>query len=487
MTASTPVLMIIFIFAFVPLILAEVARKKSIPTTANFFIQDRSMHVVMVFFTVYATWVSSFAFLGSSSSFYSSGPVYMTAFAWNALFGILFMVIGKRIWFYGKSHGYITPTDFFNDIYSSTTLNIIVTVIMLVFTLPYLQIQLSGGAYLIEIATGGLIPWRISGLLFYLIIIIYLWAGGMRAVALTDIFYGILIFISMLTVGFYTISKAGGMEYVFDTIIEMDRSNVILTGTDGETRILYWLSMFVVIPVGAIMGPQLWTRAYSVGKKSVFKIMPFLLTLGAIMYLGSILSGSAGIVLVPNVDKVENVIPLMLVKLGTGVFPVLMFCGIASAALSTANSQIHAVAAIYTIDIHKRYFNKNASEKKLVFIGKWAVLFISAFAFLLLIESPVLIVDTGTLAMCGTAQIMIPTLGALFWNKSNAKAASLGLSAGMLVLLTLRFGIGWSASYCGIIALLVNGVIFITLSKYIKTDIKAREKITQYKKNYDKN
>jgi SSS family solute:Na+ symporter len=485
MTATTPILMIIFAFVFLPLVLAEVARQKSVPTIENFFLQDRKMSAVMVFFTVYATWVSSFAFLGSTSSFYLNGPVYMTAFAWNALFGILFMVIGKRIWYYGKARGYVTPTDFFNDIYDSPFLSGLITFTMLVFTLPYLQIQLTGGAYLIEVATGGVIPWRISGLLFYLIIIIYLWAGGIRAVALTDILYGSLIFVSMLGIGIYIITKAGGIDFVFQSVIDMDRGNVVLSGPDEGERILTWLSLFVVVPVGALMGPPMWLRAYAVGKKKTFRLMPFLITFATIMYLGSILSGSAGILLDPGIVQSDTILPTLLVKYGNSIVATFFLCGIASASLSTANSQIHAVAAIYTIDIHRRYINKTASEKKLVNVGKWAVLFISALAYLLMFSSPAaLIVETGTIALSGTAQIIVPTVGALFYRKANKNAASAGLIGGLTTLTLLRIFAGWSSSYCGIVALAVNCVLFFFGSRIMESNAISREKIFKYREAY---
>lgn len=487
MSASTPVLMIIFTFAFIPLILAEIARKTSLPSIEDFFVNSRKMPMTMAFFTVYATWVSSFAFLGATSYFYSKGPVYLTAFSWNALFGILFYVIGKRVWFYGKNHGYITPTDFFQDIYNSKILNLTITIIMVVFTIPYLQIQLSGGAYLIEIATNGMIPWRISGLLFYLIIIIYLWSGGIRAVALADIFYSIIIFISMLTVGFFLISRAGGIEYVYETILITDRNNLVLPGPEGDAGILLWLAMFVIVPIGALMGPQLWIRFYAIGQKKTFHIMPLLITLAAIMYLGSVLSGSASIILKPGVEQADKILPSILADQGNQIFTAFLFCGIASAALSTANSQIHAVAAIYTIDIHKRYINKSISDARLVNIGKWAVLFISAIAYILLLNSPSLIIDTGTIAMGGTAQIMVPTVGALFWKRSNSNAAVCGLTSGVLILVILFVASNLTSSYCAIIALFCNMVIFIIGSLIFKTNIYSREKILTYKNEYENN
>ena len=124
---------------------------------------------------------------------YANGPLYVTCFAWNALFGLLYMSLGRRIWFIGKTRGCLTPADFLMT-FSFEALNLIVTLILTVFTLPYLMIQLYAGAYVIEAASGAIIPWKTAGLVFYLIIIIYLWAGGIRAIALTDVFYGLLIF-----------------------------------------------------------------------------------------------------------------------------------------------------------------------------------------------------------------------------------------------------------------------------------------------------
>lgn len=486
MVASTPVLMIVFAFAFIPLIFAEIARNKSVPSIEDFFVQSRKMPTFMLFFTVYATWMSAFAFLGASGYFYEMGPVYMTAIAWDILFGLLFMLIGKRVWYYGKINHYITPTDFFNDIFNTKALNIIVTIIMILFTIPYLQIQLSGGAYIIEIASNGLIPWRISGLIFYLIIIIYLWAGGLRAVAMTDVFYGICLFISMLFIGFFLMDKAGGIEYVFRTIADMDVRNVTLPGPKENAGPLLWIAMFITVPIGALMGPPMWIRFYAAEKKKTFDIIPLLICITAIQCLGTLFAGSAGIILAPGLEQTDSIIPIMLWEHGDAILSALLFCGVASAALSTANSQIHAVAAVYTIDIHKRYINKAASERRLVSIGKWAVLIISATAYILLLNNPVMIIYTGTIGMSGTAQIFVPTVGALLWNRSNGNAAACGIAAGILVLTAVAITTDLNISFCAVIALIVNTIVFIACSLTFAPDINTREKIVKYKDLYEK-
>jgi SSS family solute:Na+ symporter len=485
MELSTSVLMVIFIFTFIPLVLAEVARANSIPTVGDFFLQSRSMPTVMVFFTVYATWVSSFAFMGSASSFYSQGPLYMTAFAWNGLFGLLFMTLGKRLWFYGKCFHYITPTDFFHDIYGSKQLDGIVTGILIVFTIPYLMIQLSGGAYLIETATYGLIPWRVAGLIFYLIIIIYLWAGGLRAVALADIFYGCLIFLSMLITGFFVVWKAGGIQATFQIMTETNPELLTLPQNSPWSSSLLWLGMFLIVPVGALMGPQMWIRIYATGRLKTFQIMPLLIILATIMYLGPLFAGSAGRALLPNLTHTDNLIPQLLAQYAPPILGAILLCGIAAAALSTANSQIHALATIYTMDVHRRYINPNAPERTLVSVGKWSVLGISAVAYILLLQSPGLIIETGTIGMSGTAQLIVPTLGALFWKRSHAAAASWGLIVGVFFLILLLFATDLPVIFAAILALTANILTFIPLSAAMPTVMSTRKRIVEYQILYE--
>ena len=54
MNTTTVVLMIIFVFTFVPLALAEIARAKFRYTIEDFFLQSRRMNLLMAFFTIYA-------------------------------------------------------------------------------------------------------------------------------------------------------------------------------------------------------------------------------------------------------------------------------------------------------------------------------------------------------------------------------------------------------------------------------------------------
>jgi len=472
---------IICLFMFIPLWIGGKASKRSTETIDDFFVQNREMSTVTAFFTTWATWWSAFAFLGSVAFFYARGPVYWIGIGWNVFFGILYMVIGRRLWAHGKKNGCVTPIDFFDDIYRSKPLSIMATAIMVVFTLSYIHVQLFGGSILIDFASGGIISWRISGLIFCTIMIIYLWEGGIRAVAWTDVFYGTLTFGCMLSCGFFLAQKTGGVSNTFMKIAEIDSSHLLLPGPFGVDGELLWISMFFILPIGAFMGPQMWIRVYAVKEEKTFHIMPFLLSITTIAYVGSVLSGNAGIILHPgHTEMPEYIIAVLLSENSPLWFMSLILCGGAGAALSTANSQVHSVAALVSTNIYKTYINPKAAERKVVGIGKKAVVAFCVMGYITMSNAPDLLIFSGLLALSGTAQLIVPTVGALFWKSSNAKAAVWGLACGLAcVLLFTFFPTDLISAHPGLLGLGVNAAIFITLSLTLPADIATRHRIQE--------
>lgn len=460
---------IIFLFMFIPMLVGIMAATKSDSTSSDYFIQGRGMGAVTAFFTVAATWWSSFAFLGSNASFYTDGPVYLTAFGWNILFGYLYYVVGKRIWYFGKTFNYVTPSDFIGDIYNNEKLRIIVGLIVTIFTIPYLQIQLTGGAYLIEVTSGGVIPFWLAALLFYLVIIIYVWVGGIRAIAWTDIIYGVILLFGLLFSGIYLSRIVGGPIAVFEQMQELHPTHLTLPGPEGTSGYSRWISLCVVTSIGAIMGPQLWLRMYSVKDAKLFNLMPFLVSLIAICYIGSVLVGWTGVLEMPGVENPDQILPLMVMSFVPVAIGAFILAAGASAAMSTANSQLHAVATVVTKDFYLRYKNPEASDRRVIQVSRFALLIFSIIAYFMALFVPGVLVTIGLVAFGGTAQLIVPTVGALFWRRSNANGAITGLITGIAVTVILTFVPGLNSPMeldPAIWGLLFNAVLFVMVSLF---------------------
>nr|WP_300314637.1 sodium:solute symporter family protein [Halomonas sp.] len=481
-------ILIIAAFMIIPLIVGLVSARQSQDTSEDFFVQGRAMGSVAVFFTVAATWWSAFAFLGSNATFYTSGPVYLTALAWNLLFGFMYYWIGKRVWFLGKRFNYLTPSDLMGDFYNSEALRILVAVITLVFTVPYLQIQLTGGAYLIEVASGGVIPFWLAALLFYFIIIVYVWVGGIRAIAWTDVIYGALLFFGMMYAGYYISSQVGGPTALFAQLASSYPAHLTMPGPNGNMGYSMWFSLFMIVAIGAFMGPQIWLRMYSVKSGRLFNLMPFLLGLAAFAYVGSVLTGYSGVLLEPGLENPDQVLPVMLMNYAPYLLASLIMAAGAAAAMSTANSQIHAVSTVVTMDIYQRYVNRHASQSRIVFIGRLSLVGFSLAAYIMALTVPGLLVTIGIAALAGTAQLIVPTIGAITWRRAHPMAAFWGLIGGIACVLWLTYGASVSnplGLHAGIWGLIVNSGLFVVLSLVLeRRDSDVVERFSKARQDY---
>ncbi len=472
------------VFAFVPLLLAEVARNKSLPTTLDFILQRRKLGLFSMYATVFATWMSAFAFIGAITYFYEEGPIYMTTVGWDALFALLFVVVGKRLWYYGKVRNYMTPRDFFSDIYGSELLNVIVSAITIVSTMIYLQVQILAGFLVLSVSTEGIISLHMSGIIFFSILVIYIWAGGLRAVALTDIFYGILIIIAIISSGIFLIHEAGGVKHTFDLLIQSDPANVSIIGGDAEKRTGMWLALFIIVPVGAFMGPQIWLRNYASSSEKNFDILPLLLYITSFVCIGTLFAGSAGTVLAGEVENPDTILVTLIREYAHPFFNTFIIVGIYAAIFSTANSQVHALSAVYTMDVHKRYINKNIPDRGLLKVAKWTVLLISVIAYVLILLIPQNIFDLGIVALGGTTHLIVPVVGALFWKRSTAQGAISGIVVGEIVFFLGVALASWDTSLSAITGLICNLIVFIAVS-LSEVDYLTAAKITKYRNEYN--
>ena len=100
------------------------------------------------------------------------------------------------------------------------------------------------------------------------------------------------------------------------------------------------------------MGPQIWIRNYAAESERNFIAIPGLLCLSSIICIGTLFAGSSALVLTDHVDKPDTILLTLLHQYADPFFYTFVIIGIYATIFSTANSQVHALAAVYTIDIH---------------------------------------------------------------------------------------------------------------------------------------
>ena len=126
-------------------------------TATDYFIAGRSIPVWVFVLAATATSFSGWTFMGHPSKLYTDGFQYAYAsfYAITIPFtGVLFL---KRQWILGKRYGYVTPGEMLSDYFKSDSLRILVVIIALFFSVPYLGIQLQASGYLFHVLTDGML------------------------------------------------------------------------------------------------------------------------------------------------------------------------------------------------------------------------------------------------------------------------------------------------------------------------------------------
>ena len=93
---------------------------------------------------------------------------------------------GGAFWYLGKRYCYLSVSDYASDVYQSKTVGILVTLITMIFTIPYVAIQAIGCSYIFQTISEGMLSYTVGALIFFAIMIVLVWLGGMKGVAITD-------------------------------------------------------------------------------------------------------------------------------------------------------------------------------------------------------------------------------------------------------------------------------------------------------------
>ncbi len=85
---------------------------------------------------------------------------------------------------------------------------------------------------------------------------------------------------------------------------------------------------------------------------------------------------------ITGVVKPDHAYPVLMNLLPTGLKG-LAFAALTAAIVASLAGKCNSIATIFTLDIYKKYLNTDASEKKMVAIGRWAVIISTLIAIVI--------------------------------------------------------------------------------------------------------
>ncbi|MBL9151775.1 MAG: sodium:solute symporter family protein [Verrucomicrobiales bacterium] len=430
-------------------------------TSADYFVVGRSVGSFLLLMSVFGTTMTGFALVGSTGKAYSSGVgVYGMMASWSGLIhSAVFFAVGIRLWAVGKRHGYLTQCEYFRDRFESPALGYFLFPVLVLLVIPYLLVGVIAAGKFIQPTTAGLfpeafpmpplpdgrphpltggIPPAIGGGVICLIVLFYVFFGGLRGAVWANAFQTI-VFMATGVIAFWMISKnLGGLKAASEAVAasEFGAPRLAREGMMGQLQ--FFSYFFVPLSVG--MFPHLfqhWLTAKS-AKSFRLTVVAFPVFI-MIVWLPCILIGvwAAGYLDPAQVPNANAVLGRMINDLvHSPVLTGLVGAGVLAAIMSSLDSQFMCVGTMFTNDIVVRVFGRDRfSDTQKIWIARGFILAVVGVTYVLAIwlKDSAHVFDLGVWCFSGFASLFPIVFASVYW-KGVTKA---GVFASLLTSVVL--------------------------------------------------
>ncbi|MGZ8409928.1 MAG: sodium:solute symporter family protein, partial [Hyphomicrobium sp.] len=192
-------------------------------TASDYFIAGRRLSLWIFVLAATATSFSGWTFMGHPGLVYRDGFQYAYASFYTITIPFTGVIFLKRQWMLGKRYGYITPGEMFSDYFQGDTIRFLTVLVALLFSIPYLGVQLAASGFLFNVLTDGLVGEQFGMWLLSLVVLIYVASGGLRAVAYVDTMQCILLAIGIVITGIIALNAVGGWDVLNNAMAALGR------------------------------------------------------------------------------------------------------------------------------------------------------------------------------------------------------------------------------------------------------------------------
>ncbi|MBQ4245746.1 MAG: sodium/sugar symporter [Succinivibrio sp.] len=466
---STLDYVIFAVYAIVVIAIGLFASKKNTKSAEGYFLAGKSIPWWAVGASLIAANISAEQFIGMSGSGYAIG---FGIAAYEFMAAVTLILVGKYFLPIFIEKGIYTIPEFVEKRFNKTLKTILAVFRICLYIFVNLSSVLYLGGLALETILGIPMVYTILGLAaFALIYSVY---GGLSAVVWTDVIQVVVLVVGGFATSYLALKLVGGESGVFSglsTLIEdipehftmvLDKSNpqftnlpgiAVLIGGMWIANLYYWgFNQYIIQRTFAAKSVDeaqkgLAFAAFLKCITPIIVVIPGIAAYYITVYNPALLDqlqqvyGDIVASNIPTAAQTDRAYPWVAQLLPVGLKG-LVFAALAAAIVSSLASMLNSTATIFTMDIYKEYIAPNASDLRLVTVGRLTAVFALIIAIFLApmlsslgqafqyIQEYTGVVSPGILAvfLCG-----------LFYKKANSTGAVVGVLASIVIALTLKF------------------------------------------------
>jgi SSS family solute:Na+ symporter len=294
------------------------------------------------------------------------------------VFPIVF-VFAPRLWSVCREHGYVTPADFVRGRYGSRGLALAIAATGILATMPYIALQLVGIQSVLTVlgvGTGASSAFLrdLPLLIAFVVLAAYTWLSGLRAPALTAFIKDILVYVAIIVAVIYIPTRVGGWSHIFsNAATHLASTNpktgkpfgALVTPPAGEWA---YATLALGSALALFMYPHAVTGVLATSRRDVIRrnmaLLPaYSLILGLVALLGYMALASPAVVAGVKAagGNAQLSVPLLFQQVFPSWFAGVGYAAIVIGALVPAAIMSIAAANLFTRNIYREFFVRDAS------------------------------------------------------------------------------------------------------------------------------
>ena len=418
--------------------------KKYVKTEEDYFLAGKMLPWWVISMSIIGTNIGAYDYMGAAGGAYRFG-IAQANYEWIGAIPAMVLAALLFVPYYWKAGVYTVP-EFLGKRYN-TAVRVIEAILWGAFLACVLGVFFWASGLMLNEYLG--IPVEFSLLITALIVGIYTITGGLAAVAMTDVVQLLVMFIGGVALTVLGLWTVGGWSGLVEAIkpANPDHFKLFLPLSNPTYP---WLGM--IFGLALVLSPAWWCCHQAIiqrtlGARSEWDAkagMMFAALPKMFIPILVVLPGLLALALNPDLigSDMDKAFPWLIKNLLPAGLAGLVFAAFMAALISSVDSTLNSAATLWTRDIYKRFFKKDASDKHYLKVGRiltlvfvlWAVAFAPVTKVF-----PGIYVAMQTLLSIFQGPTFAITLLGIYWKRANQWGGLFGLLGGVAISSSLFF------------------------------------------------
>jgi SSS family solute:Na+ symporter len=407
-----------------------------IKNTSDFAVAGRSLPLIMVITTTFATWFGAETVMGVPARFVQGGLNAVIEDPFGA--GTCLILVG--LFFATKLYklNLLTIGDYYRERYGKG-IEIFCSVAIILSYLGWVAAQITALGLVFSVLTNGAMAPAVGMVIGTLAVLIYVVVGGFLAVALTDFIQMIVLVIGMSIIAFFAADLAGGAGRVLDMAQRADLWRLWPEPT--FTDMIFFFGAAITMMFGSIPQQDVFQRVMSakdaptartgavIGGASyiLFGFVPMFIVAAAVVVMGD-----SAMELAKN--DYQRLLPTFVMTKMPLVMQILFFGALLSAIKSTSSATLLAPSTSFTENILKN-IRPGMSDKQQLFAMRVTIVVFAALVltYAIAMEGTSIYELVSSAYQVTLVAAFVPLVMGLYWKRATTQGAIVSIAAGLVV------------------------------------------------------